>query len=568
MNAFLYLIFTSGRNRLMTALRRVRSPRYAAALIVGGLYIWSFLLRPNSGATGISSLLGQPTEMIITVLLVVTLMGSWVFGSDTTALAFTEAELSLLFPAPLSRRALIGYKLTRAQIAVIINVLIWVFILRRGGTVLPAAMRAIAMWVLFSTLNLHRLGAALVRSAWREHGAAGSRRNRWSIVVFAAVALSLVASLIGARVELGAVHSTGEFFTVLGRVLSLPPASIGLYPFHLIVAPAFAQTPAGWERAILPATAMVIVHAVWVFRTDTAFEDAAIEASAERSRRLDAIRARRSVGAIAPPRSAASTLRLASVGHPALAIFWKNMLCLRRTAQLRVFVGPVTMAIAIGAATSGAGMDLGAVLAVGALVLTGMLLLFGGRLIRNDLRHDMQHLPLIKSLPIPPGEIVIAEVASSALPMALVQMVLVDFAYTALLASHSNPFGGDVRLAMLLASPFALLAVNTAILTIQNATAVLFPAWVRLGPVVSVGVEALGQNLLATVATIFSLAIGLVVPMLAAWLVVTLTMASRTRATQFGVLIVTASVVLAIETYGAMRLLGRALSKAEPLQTA
>ena len=72
--------------------------------------------------------------------------------------------MSLLFPAPLSRNALIGYKLTRAQMAVIINVLIWVFILRRGGTVLPAAMRALAIWVLFSTLNLHRLGAALVRA--------------------------------------------------------------------------------------------------------------------------------------------------------------------------------------------------------------------------------------------------------------------------------------------------------------------------------------------------------------------------------------------------------------------
>lgn len=503
MNAFAYLIWTSGRNRFVTALRRVRSPRYAAALLVGGLYIWSFLLRPNSGANSISSLLGQPTEVIITVLLVVTLMGSWVFGSDTTALAFTQAELSLLFPAPLSRRALIGYKLTRAQIAVIINVLIWVFILRRGGTVLPAAMRAIAIWVLFSTLNLHRLGAALVRSAWREHGLAGSRRNRWSIVVFAAVGVLLFAGIIGGRGELGAVHSTGAFFTVLGRVLSMPPASIGLYPFHLIVAPAFAQSVAEWDRAIIPAVGMVIIHAWWVFRTDTAFEDAAIEASAERSRRLDAIRARRTVGAIAAPRSAGSTLRLASVGHPALAIFWKNMLCLRRTAQLRVFVGPVTMAIAIGGATSGAGADLGAVFAIGLLVLTGMLLLFGGRLIRNDLRHDMQHLPLIKSLPIPPGEIVLAEVASSALPMAIVQTALIELAYVATLTSRVNPLGGDVRVALVIAAPFAVLSLNAAILTIQNATAVLFPAWVRLGPVVSVGVEALGQNLLATVATLF-----------------------------------------------------------------
>src|SRR6185369_4419738 len=125
-----------------------------------------------SGSVG-PGVFGQPTEMIVTVLTVVTLMGSWVFGSDLTALAFTQAELSLLFPAPLSRRALLGYKLFRAQIAVLLNALIWVFILRRGGTALHPVLRAISLWLLFSALNLHRLAAALVRSSWREHGAAG-----------------------------------------------------------------------------------------------------------------------------------------------------------------------------------------------------------------------------------------------------------------------------------------------------------------------------------------------------------------------------------------------------------
>jgi len=122
-----------------------------------------------------------------------------------------------------------------------------------------------------------------------------------------------------------------------------------------------------------------------------------------------------------------------------------------------------------------------------------------------------------------------------------------------------------MRLALLVSAPFAVVALNGAILTIQNATAVLFPAWVRLGPVVSVGVEALGQNLLATVATIFSLAIGLILPLLAAWL--TVTVVAQTRAIDLMILVITAAVVLGIETYVAMRLLGRALSKAEPSQT-
>ena len=43
--------------------------------------------------------------MIVTLLAVLTLMGSWMFGSDATALAFTPAEVSMLFPAPHRRAA-------------------------------------------------------------------------------------------------------------------------------------------------------------------------------------------------------------------------------------------------------------------------------------------------------------------------------------------------------------------------------------------------------------------------------------------------------------------------------
>src|SRR5581483_11210173 len=138
----------------------------------------------------------------------------------------------------------------------------------------------------------------------------------------------------------------------------------------------------------------------------------------------------------------------------------------------------------------------------------------GGRLIRNDLRHDMQHLPLLKSLPLASDDVVLAEVASSALPMAVVQTLLIAIAYVSSAISRWSPVAADLRLGLLIATPVAALALNAALLTIQNGTAVLFPAWVRLGPVVSTGVEALGQNVLGTAANLIALAIGLIVPLL------------------------------------------------------
>ena len=565
MNALLYLTWTSGRNRFWTAVRRVRSPRYAAALFVGGLYIWAFLFRPMRN-TGLASLfLGQGTEMVITLLSVLTLMGSWVFGADATALAFTQAEVSILFSAPLSRRRLIGYKLFRAQIAVLINSLIWVFVLRRGGTILPSPLRAISLWVLFSTLNLHRLGAALVRSSWRQHGGIGAKRHRWSIIVFATIAIALIAGFIDGRRALMDATNAGDFFAALGRTLASAPAIWGLYPFHLVVAPTFARSIAEWGRLIVPAVAMLAGHAWWVLRTDAAFEEAALEASIERARRVEAMRARRSLGAVAPPRIATSTIRLASAGHPGFAIVWKNMLCLRRTVQLHVFIGPLVMSIALGTAFStGAGWPMH--IALTALNFAGLMLVLGGRLIRNDLRQDMQHLPLIKSLPMSPHDIVLAEVASSALPMAAVQMALLIIAFLALIPSRLPFFSPDIRLALLVAAPFLIVALNGALITVQNAMAVLFPAWVRLGPIVTTGVEALGQNVLAMLANLVFLGLGLVVPVVVAFGAVRAL--HMTRPIAIALIVIVSSVILSLETYGAMIYLGRGLARAEPLQTA
>ena len=561
MRAFLYLISRSARNRFLFQLKRVRNPRYGIALIVAAFYVWAFLIRPTRVGIG-SIFLTRPGEMIATLLLVITLASTWVFGSDTLALAFTPAELSMLFPAPLSRRQLIGYKLYRAQVAVVVNTLIWVFVLRRGGTALPAPMRALSVWVLFSTLNLHRLGAALIRSSWRLHGRSGARRNVWSILFFVAVVALIVAGGIANRAQLLAVSDVGEFFIALTDVLVRAPASIGLYLFHLVVAPAFATDAATWMREIGPALAVFAAHVWWVMRSDTAFEDAAIEASADRARRLDAFRTRRALKRLSAPKTGARTLVLAPSGNPALAIFWKNMLCLRRTVELRLLIGPFMMSVFIGGSASQSGRDVRMFAAVFALTFGAMLLTFGGRLVRNDLRHDMLNLPLLKTLPVSARDLVIAEVASSALPMAALQLLLIVIAYLATLGLDL-PIPAGVRLGILIASPFATVALNGALLTMQNALAVLFPAWMRLGSAVNTGVEALGQNLIATMANLLSLAFALIVPLVVAFIAVQYFMLTGALAT--AATIIFTSGALALETFGVIHYLGNAFSKAEPL---
>lgn len=566
MNALLYLSWHSARNRFLSAFRRVRSPRYAAALIVGALYLWGFLWRPVSYPGATSFLLSQPSEMLITLLAVLTLMGPWVFGSDTLALAFTQAEVSMLFPAPISRRGLIAHKLFRAQVTVLINAAIWVFVLRRGGNLLPSPLRAIGVWVLFSTLNLHRLGAALVQSSLKEHGRAGAKRNWWSIALFGLVGAALVTGFVVNRQTLLDTTGIGGFFVAVAHVLGQPPASTALWPFHLVVAPTFARSISQWRVAIIPAAAVMGLHVFWVLRSDAAFEDAALEASEARARRIDAIRSRRSIVVPKATKAAQTTMRLKPVGHPAMAIFWKNILCLRRTAQFRLLIGPAGMAIAFGAAVSGRDFSLWA--AATATTFAGLLIVFGGRLIRNDLRHDMLHLPLLKSVPVASTDIVLAEVASATVPIALLQLVVLVIAYIASFGTDRITLSGQMRLAALAGAPFLVFALNGALITIQNGMAILFPAWIRLGASVSTGVEALGQNVLAMVANLFTLLLALIPPTFFA----ALTYEFLSHVYNGGVFVfwlpmIVAAVILGLETYAAMLYLGRALTRAEPLQT-
>ena len=569
MRAFAYLLLASWWNRFISQIRRVRSPRYAVALIVGGLYLWWFFFRPTQVGPAASILfLGRPMQFVAVVFVVLSTLGTWVFGSDRTALAFSPAEVALLFPAPLSRRALLGYKLFRSQIIVLINALIWVFILRRGDTGLPSLFRAVGLWVMFSTLNLHRLGAALVRASWTEHRAAGVRAHAISAVLFALLVGSVIYSLFVQRQQLMTAPGPIETFTVVLDAMASVPASYALFPFHAVIAPTFAHSVAEWTNAIWPAVIALVAHIVWVFHADRAFEEAAIEASAERARRLEAFRQRR--GVAAPPRvKSARTVRLRSTGHPVFAIIWKNTICLMRTAQVVPFLTPVVLGAIFGITLAGGRSEPARTVAAATASMFVTVFFFGWRMIRNDLRHDMANLPLLKSLPISSSEIVLAEVASATLPLVIAELVLAIVTYAAAEFASTPPFSPpltpSIRAVLLLVAPPALLAVNGALLTIQNATAVLFPAWIRIGPTFTGGVEALGQNVLSFAGVVICLVIALIAPTFIG-LVIALAMRDE-PAVGLGTAIVVASIVLAAETYGIIRLLGRAFDRAEPAAT-
>ena len=568
LRAFWYLTWHTLKNRTWTRIRRARNPRYAISAVIGAAYFWFFLIHnPGQVPRTIGANFNDMWVVLATMGLVAFATSWWLFGGDKTTLAFSLAETSFLFPAPLSRRAIIGYKLFRAQLAIMINAAIFIFLMRRGVGYLPSGYRAISLWMLFTTLNFHRVGAALVRTSWIEHKRHAFRQNLVPTLVLVVMIVGVAAAGLDGWARVAAVFRDVGFLeavTAARKLIEAPPAKYVLWPVHSIVSPVFAMTVQEWVAALPSAILVLMLHVWWVVRTDAAFEESAIAASYERVRRIEAWKSRR-MTAPKPEEISRRGFVMPAKGHPAVAIVWKNLLCLRRTMQLRVFLAPAVLAGTWGWII---GSDKGVVAGTmfSFVMLAGLLVFFGPMLVRNDLRQDMQNLTALKTLPLSGRNVVMAEVMSSALPIAAAQYLLLLVAGV-LAFFTKDPLPANLVITILAVALPGLIAFSTVMVAVQNGAPVLMPGWVRLGTVVGGGMENLGQGVMSMgimlIIVLLLMIPAAIVSGFSIWLIAPFSPAIAAFAA-----IVTGTVTLGAETFGIFAVLGRALEKTEPSETA
>jgi hypothetical protein len=439
----------------------------------------------------------------------------WVFGVERRVLAFSPAEVTFLFSAPISRRGLIQFKLLRNQLLILFNTLLWTLILSRERFGASPWLRSLSIWILLTTLSFHRLGASFVRTSLSEHGRYGVRHRVVSMAVLGIVCIALLVSLAEALPALEAGRASGAlaFLNALSAQAERPLARVVLWPFTTMVRPLSAGTITEWLHAIGPALALLLLHAVWVVRSDSAFEEAAAEASLDRARAAADRRTGPRRGPTVAHRPLPHFLRLRPAGWRAGAIFWKNLIAVFRMRRTRSAVLAVVVAGAVAAVSSMRGQSTLADIA-GWLSLTwaGVMLIVGPQWVRNDLRGDLTKLDLLRSYPLRGSSIVQAEVSASTLALTLMQLGLLLVAYLAFLGNDEFRFDLPERTLLLGAAVVYLPLINFAGLLIHNAAAVLYPAWVHLGVGRPGGVEALGQNMLMIIAFTILLGITLVIP--------------------------------------------------------
>lgn len=509
--AYVYLVTRSLRNRLTRQAAQLRSPRYLVALLLGLAYLALIVGQQHTSPALPSAQTSRWAELLLATGVMLAVAWAWVIGSERRALAFSPAEVTFLFAGPVTRRALIRFKLLVNQTVVLFNVALWTFLLSRERLGVSAWVRALSLWVLLTTLSLHRLGASFVRTSLLEHGRHGLRRRIVSLTIGLGLVLTLVWAVADALPTLRAAWHAGlsAWLAALGDAAEGPIAGVALAPFRLVVRPLVARTEREWLRALGPAALLLAAHFAWVLRSDAAFEESAAEVAFARAR----ARAGRARSVSTPGRPRLPTPRLRPTGSPAIAIAWKNTVAALRSPRTRVVLVVYALAGAI-AGWLAALEDPAPAEALGWLVTmwSGFLLVAGPQWIRNDLRGDLLKLDLLRSYPLRGAAVVAAETASSALILTGLQLGLLLVGWLAFLAEPPGVPALPVRTALLALALALLPAVNGLGMLLHNGAALLLPAWTHTGAGRPGGVEALGQNMLVLIGFAVLLLLVLVPP--------------------------------------------------------
>jgi ABC-2 type transport system permease protein len=507
LHASLYIIVCSARNRARMRWRRLREPRYLIGAVVGVAYLYFTLFgrlrsartnaaraRRGRSAPALSAVPGlvasAPALTGIGLLFVATI--SWLAPFDSGLLDFSEAETQFLFPAPVSRRQLLMHRLLRSQIGLLFGAVVI-------GVALPSASGSgrlwlgVAMWCLLVTGKVYYTGVSLVRARIRA-ASGGQRVLAWAAPAVVLAAAAIVATALTRAFLAAPPSGLRAVVRLVGEVSLQPLPRIVLWPFMALTRPMFAASAAAYVTALAASAAVLVAAIVWVLKSDEAFHDAADDAARRRGRQPLGRQA-------VTYRARAIGWTLAPTGRPEGAFAWKAAMQTLRIVGKRGLARIAALIIALTVMATSAGREgPAATLAAFAITAAIFAILMAPQVIRIDIRQDLQHLELLKTWPVKASAVVRGELLW---PGILITAVVGTMSAVATTLSCTvvprMEIGWRVGLGMAVA--IVAPALVFAQLTVHNAVALVFPAWVPLGNQRARGLDAMGQRVIMLGAT-------------------------------------------------------------------
>jgi ABC-2 type transport system permease protein len=520
--ASLYIVLCSAKNRVRVRLRRLREPRYLVGAIAGAAYLYFAVFARmlgtgrarRRGFDAASPLFGPAWQRLATAIGgvgLLTLAGlAWVLPTGSTLLDFSEAEVHLLFPSPVSRRALVCHRLIRSQIGFLFASFVAAFFVTAPQLSAVLGFRSIearlqrlfAFWILFLTLRLYLAGVTLARAhlGSREPQL---RRVAWAPLIVTASAVGAVVVALARSFTTTPVSSARELGARIADITATGGPWLATLPFTSLIRPFFAESAAAYLTAVGPALIVLLVMIEWVLRTDAIFLQGEDVSPAPAVAKTPSART---------PQVRAVQWPLPLSGRTESVFFWKNGLqTLRGTnvAHVVPILIPVTILSVIVAtarmsATQAQGPAAG--FATGSLMVAAFFTLLGPQAMRSDLRGDLPHLDLLKTWPVKAAAIIRGELLWPTTVLTLCAWLAI--ACAAILSAAAFPdLDLPMRISLSIAAFLLVPALIATQFTVHNAAATLFPAWVPTGTQRPRGFDAMGQRIILLGGVLLALAV-------------------------------------------------------------
>ena len=499
---FIEFTWRGARNRIVQRIRRLRDPRYLIGALAGLAYLWFAFYRNTRGAR--ARITGDLAVDFMSLVILGLMIMAWALPSDSGGLQFSEAEIAFLFPAPLRRRDLLLYKIIRAQPQALASaVAFFIFGWRRGWI--------IGMWLALSVLGIYFTFVALGRARLKLLHI-GFVARLLIVSVLMTLLVNYAVSDIRSRVKTIRGKGRVDFSRQMAGAFETPPARAVLFVPRIFATAAAPQTPVHLAAASGGLLALGAVFFLLASRMNISFEEASIAASARRAQRIARLRDRQSGRMQVAYKRIGPLFKLAETGIPEVAIFWKNVIALMRTA-----IGIIIMLLAMAVLLLGVafyGHEETSYKVVGTLFLfmAAFFPLSAPQLFANDLRLDLARSEILKSYPLRGDRLVAAELGAPLFAIAAMEVIFASCG-----ALMMRLAGSADKLAQFVATPQFIVIVMiltlplcAMLLVIRNAVPLYFPAWSMRAPDEARSFVNVGQRIVVLFANIFALAISLI----------------------------------------------------------